>query len=1386
MRLGIRWGGLRFKLIAGSFVPTAIILTAVALVGFYAYQQVTENLTVASSRELARLSAGELAAELTEYSDTLTALARTAFIYIGDPGVQQGALIEASNRLSIFDGGVLILDNYGRVAATQPVRPEIIGQDWSSRDYFRQMIRAPGAVYSNIVNDGPGGARVIDMAVPITNGHGDFVGALVGMFRVGPTSISSFYGSIARLRIGGNGAAYLVDRSGWVIYHSNTEQIDQNLAWQGVVQRALGGQASALRTRDSAGKEIVASFAPVPGTPWELVIEQNWDVLLASGQSYLQPLFLLLVLGLVTPALVATLGVRRITEPINQLIAATQAVAEGDLRQKITVRTGDELAELGEQFNRMSAQLSESYTALKLREERFALVVQGTNDGIWDWDLKTDDVYYSPRWKAMLGYEDHELANRFETWRNLLHPDDLGPALTELQDYLEGRSSAYRIEVRMRHKDGSYRWISARGGALRDAQGQPCRMAGSHTDITERKQTEEAFRQSEKRFSQVFHASPIAISITAPEDGRYIDANNAWLRLFGYRREEVIDNTSLRLNIWVQPEQESIMIRRLQATGSVRDFGHLARTKSGQVRDVLVSAEVIELSNRRYYLSSVLDVTERKRAEEEIRRQNEYLAALHETALGVISRLDVRELLETIVARAINLVGAADGFVYLVTPDGTEIETTVGTGAHRKHIGQRLARGEGLSGKIWETGQPMAVDEYRTWQGRSSRFDDTPIGPEVGAPLKSGVEVVGIIGLTREVSAPPFAQDEIDLMSRFAQLASIALDNARLHTSMQQELAERVRAEEALQERLTFEKLITDISTQFINLGPDEIDAGIQRALQATAEFTEADRSYVFRFSEDGATMDNTHEWCAQGIESQIATLQAIPVGALPYLTGRIQRLEVFHAPRVADLPPAARAEKDESEREKTQSVICVPMVYRGDAVGFLGFDAVRAEKTWSGDAVTLLTLVGEVFVNALEQKRAQEKLQFAYQTLERRVGERTHELATLNAIAASVNRSLDLKEIMRDALERIMRIIGMEHGIAYRVEGEEGDSTDAQQRRLRVMAYRGYSEEFAHFGDGLPVHESAAGVAGRLGEPMTWSLEELPTRHLLKQMLAREGVQQVISIPLMSKGRFVGALNLSTNRMRAFAPEQITLLKTIGQQVGVAVENARLYEQAERSAQAAERSRLARDLHDSVTQSLYSVTLYAEAAARLLTAGNHAQAAAHLRDLRDTAQGALREMRLLIFELRPPTLEKTGLAAALQARLDAVELRGGMKAEIQVTGREPEHLPPRVQEELYYIAQEALNNALKHSSAQHVQVHLQYLETVTRLEICDDGVGFDPEKAGTTGGLGLAGMQERAERIGGKLWIEKAPGQGTKVGIEVPMSPPRQDLGGTRRNSEE
>ena len=196
------------------------------------------------------------------------------------------------------------------------------------------------------------------------------------------------------------------------------------------------------------------------------------------------------------------------------------------------------------------------------------------------------------------------------------------------------------------------------------------------------------------------------------------------------------------------------------------------------------------------------------------------------------------------------------------------------------------------------------------------------------------------------------------------------------------------------------------------------------------------------------------------------------------------------------------------------------------------------------------------------------------------------------------------------------------------------------------------------------------------------------------------------------------------------------------------------------------ERNRLARDLHDSVTQALYGVTLYAEAAARQLLSGDTDLVSEHLCEIRNTAQESLREMRLLIFELRLPMLKTEGLASALQARLEAVEGRVGLETNLEVQG--DGHLSPEVEEGLYRIAQEALNNSLRHAHAQTVSVLIRQDHRLVTLSVVDDGIGFDPETVEEQGGFGLRGMEERAVRMGGSLTISSSPGEGTSISVEV------------------
>ncbi|MCL7455510.1 MAG: sensor histidine kinase, partial [Anaerolineae bacterium] len=183
-------------------------------------------------------------------------------------------------------------------------------------------------------------------------------------------------------------------------------------------------------------------------------------------------------------------------------------------------------------------------------------------------------------------------------------------------------------------------------------------------------------------------------------------------------------------------------------------------------------------------------------------------------------------------------------------------------------------------------------------------------------------------------------------------------------------------------------------------------------------------------------------------------------------------------------------------------------------------------------------------------------------------------------------------------------------------------------------------------------------------------------------------------------------------------------------------------------------------------TQALYGITLYSEAATRQIQAEETGLARAHLADIRTTAQESLREMRLLIYELRRPILRRDGLAAALQARLEAVEARVGMETQFEQEG--DQELSPEVEEGLYWIAQEALNNALKHARAARVAVRLHRNGSQVTLEVADDGIGFDTSRVQEQGGFGLRTMQERAVRLGGELAVITGPGAGTVVRAEV------------------
>jgi signal transduction histidine kinase/HAMP domain-containing protein len=241
------------------------------------------------------------------------------------------------------------------------------------------------------------------------------------------------------------------------------------------------------------------------------------------------------------------------------------------------------------------------------------------------------------------------------------------------------------------------------------------------------------------------------------------------------------------------------------------EVGQLAQTFNKMTGQLQLLYEGLEnkVAERTAQLNQVnrnleTEISERKQAQERLHVQNEYLAALHETAIGMISRLDLQDLFEALVTRAGQLMHTPDGFIYIAEPGAAQIECKVGVGIFGRLVGVQVAAGEGLGGTVWQTGQPLVVENYDQWPGRVKNLEYDLISSIVGIPLKHGLEVVGVIGLAYHCQAADthsFGENEIELLGRFAQLASIALDNARLYQVVNEA---RVAAEAANESKSAF------------------------------------------------------------------------------------------------------------------------------------------------------------------------------------------------------------------------------------------------------------------------------------------------------------------------------------------------------------------------------------------------------------------------------------------------------------------------------------------------------------------------------------------------------------------------------------------------------
>jgi signal transduction histidine kinase len=348
----------------------------------------------------------------------------------------------------------------------------------------------------------------------------------------------------------------------------------------------------------------------------------------------------------------------------------------------------------------------------------------------------------------------------------------------------------------------------------------------------------------------------------------------------------------------------------------------------------------------------------------------------------------------------------------------------------------------------------------------------------------------------------------------------------------------------------------------------------------------------------------------------------------------------------------------------------------------------------------------------------------------------------------------LNVQEILEEALNKTVEQMGFEVGVAFKLEPHPNTPILMAQRGLEPATAIDLVNSYAFADQGTP--------AVYPEEVITFGIEDFQDEKL-KNQLSQFDFQWFVYIPLSTKGHKLGFFILGKPEPGGLSLEELSLLSSIGKQVGVALENAHLYEQAEQAATTAERNRLARELHDAVTQTLFSASLIADVLPKIWER-NPEEGLQNLEELRQLTRGALAEMRTMLLEMRPESLERSDIKSLLSLLTDAFVGRVRVPVSLVIQG--DCELTHEVKLVFYRVAQEALNNIAKHSGARQVDLRLDCQPGQLNLRITDDGLGFDPATI-TADHLGIAIMRERANSIGANLKIESQVGQGASVELD-------------------
>ena len=873
---------------------------------------------------------------------------------------------------------------------------------------------------------------------------------------------------------------------------------------------------------------------------------------------------------------------------------------------------------------RLATERKRAEEALWESEEKYRTILDNIEDGYFEVDLAGNLTFFNDSLCRMLGYSRDEMMGMNN--RQYMDKEGAKRVFREFNRVYTTGKPAKGFDWEIIRKDGVRRIIESPISLIKNSEGEPIGFRGIARDVTERKRAEEALRESEQRLTVALKNAPMVVA--------HVDRNLRYTWIHNphpdFKPEDAIGKRDDEL------AQTEGAFRLTELKRQVLDGGIPARREISfmlsdreRVYDIYAEPKSDSAGKIIGLTTAALDITERKRAEEEIRQRTTQLEALRQVGLELTAQLDLDTLLHSIASQAIELLGGTSGGLYFYRLDKEVLERVVSIDLYASLSGTVLHRGEGLSGKVWETGEPLIVDDYHHWEGRAAGFEDYSFTAVVGVPVRWGEEFLGVLEVMAE---PPrtFSPADADLLSLFASQAAIAIQNARLFEAEreQRELAEAL------------EEAAATVSSTL------DLDEVLDRILEQVERVVAGDALSVMLIEDDIAHLARWRGYELPGERTQPLRFD-IPMAKYPNLIKMARTGKPVIVPDTAldpDWVPAAR------DQEWRRSYVGVPIRLGGATVGFLGVSGTRPGQFGPEDARRMEGLASHAAA-AIENARLYDEIQ-----------QKVEELGLLLDTVTAASSTLEPDRILRTLADKMTTSVGatfcrialldeMNQSLTIRTAFAAHDlDWDPGLGRRYALADAPWHRQVIERGQIMIMRQDDSSKA----------VSEMECR-----MALREDIQSALLMPLVVGDRTLGVVSLGEIRSWEripFTADRVRLCQAMANQAAVAIRNAQLLDAVMKhkrdlqelstqliNAQEVERRRLSQGLHDEMGQALTMMNINLAAIEKELPSELAPTIRERLAEATSLVTQTLEQVRELSLDLRPTMLDDLGLVSTLR-----------------------------------------------------------------------------------------------------------------------------------------